>query len=688
MEQIAKGIWKISYGTPEEHTPVSMRKSEICFDGLEQVGRTADETMPDIISQLKYQIRRRGVTITCPMDSDEDIYGFGLQLLSMNYAGRRRYIKVNSDPRMDTGESHAPVPFYISTAGYGLLVDTYRYVAFSMGTNAGKGTSAQKKEVNQPHKEFSESALYALKKSNETRQVIIDIPSAEGVDLYVFAGNIMEVVQRYNLFSGGGCVPPMWGLGIWYRAYGGSDGESLVRLADSFRKENIPVDVIGVEPGWHSHSYSCTFDWGYLFPEPDAMLKSLQEKGFHINLWEHAFVYPAAEIYDSLKDYSGDYEVWNGLVPDLALPEAQQVFQKWHQEHLIDKGVTGFKLDECDNSDYNASNWSFPDASQFPSGMDGEQMHSAIGVLYQQMMEQAFREKNIRTLSQVRSSGALAAPLPFVLYSDLYEHEEFIRGVATAPFSGLLWSPEVRDCANGEDLLRRMQTVCFSAQALINSWRIPSPPWKQTDIEKNLAGIEMEEAEYYTDACRRLFALRMSLLPYLYSAFVEYHQKGIPPVRPLCMEYPDDPQVRNIDDEYFFGKDMVVCPVTMAQKGEREAYLPDGKWYDLSSGEEITGGKQFHIKADVEKIPVYVRDGAVVPFAEPVQCVREDTVFHMHVRHYGKKPGNFVLYEDDFTSYDYEANGFRKIRISIDETGRMNILGIETCRKYLFDNGK
>ena len=683
MEQIAKGVWKISYGVPEEHTPVSMRESKICFDGLEQVGKTADETMPDIIGKLVCQICRRGVTITFPMDSNEDIYGFGLQLLSMNYAGRRRYTKVNSDPRMDTGESHAPVPFYVSTAGYGLFVDTYRYVTFSMGTNAKRGASAQKKEVNQPHEEFSESALYALKKSNETRQVLIDIPSAEGIDIYVFAGDIMEVVQRYNLFSGGGSLPPMWGFGIWYRAYGGCDGESIVRLADSFREDRMPVDVIGIEPGWHSHSYACTFDWSYLFPEPDAMLKSLQEKGFHVNLWEHAFVYPAAEIYDSLQDNSGDYEVWNGLVPDLALSGAQLVFKQWHQEHLIEKGVTGFKLDECDNSDFNPSNWSFPDASQFPSGMDGEQMHSAIGVLYQQMMEQAFREENIRTLSQVRSSGALAAPLPFVLYSDLYQHEEFIRGIVTAPFSGLLWSPEVRDCVNGEDLLRRIQTVCFSTQALINSWRIPSPPWKQTDIEKNLAGIEMEEAGYYTDTCRRLFDLRMSLLPYLYSAFVEYYQKGIPPIRPLCMEYPHDMQVRNIDDQYFFGKDMVVCPITMAQMGEREGYLPEGKWYDLFSGEEIVGGKWFHIKADVEKIPVYVRDGAVVPFAEPVQCVREDTVFYIHVRHYGKKPGSFVLYEDDFTSYDYEENGFRKVQISVDETGKKSLSGTKECFRYV-----
>lgn len=686
MEQIAKGIWKVSYGTPEEYTPVAMRKSMqsagIRFDSLEQVGE-AQADVPDIIGRLSCQIRGRGVTITCPMDSSEDIYGFGLQLLSMNYAGRRRYTKVNSDPRMDTGESHAPVPFYISTAGYGLFVDTYRYVTFFMGTNASKGMSAQKKEVNQPHKEFSESALYALKKSSETRQVIIDIPSAEGADIYIFAGDMMEVVQRYNLFSGGGCLPPMWGLGIWYRAYGGCNSESFLELADSFRREQMPVDVIGCEPGWHSHSYSCTYDWGYLFPEPDEMLKTLQEKDFHVNLWEHAFVYPAAEIYDSIKDYSGDYEVWNGLVPDFALPKARQIFQKWHREHLVDKGAAGFKLDECDDSDYNPSNWSFPDASEFPSGMDGEQMHSAFGVLYQQTIEQIFREKNSRTMSQVRSSGALASSLPFVLYSDLYRHEEFIRGVVTAPFSGLLWSPEVRDCVNGEDLLRRMQTVCFSAQALINSWRIPSPPWKQIDIEKNLAGIEMEEAAYYTDACRRLFALRMSLLPYLYSAFVEYNQKGIPPIRPLCMEYPHDLQARNIDDEYFFGKDMVVCPLTMEQKGEREGYLPAGKWYAMHSGEEIEGGKPFHISADVETIPVYVRDGAVVPFAEPVQCVREDTVFQISVKHYGKKAGSFVLYEDDFVSYDYEKDGFHEIQILADETGQMSILGAEDSVKYV-----
>ena len=95
-------------------------------------------------------------------------------------------------------------------------------------------------------------------------------------------------------------------------------------------------------------------------------------------------------------------------------------------------------------------------------------MHNAIGLLYQHMLQNVFHKKNIRTLSQVRSSGSLAAPMPFVLYSDLYSHKEFIRGMVTAPFSGLLWAPEVRDCADGHDLLRRVQTVCFSVHALLN----------------------------------------------------------------------------------------------------------------------------------------------------------------------------------------------------------------------------
>lgn len=382
-ERIALGVWKVRFGTPSAYTPTAHRSNEIKTEALSVLSaeQGAEPQLPFGTDDVNIKQTTRGIVVTLPMNTSEDIFGFGLQLQSVNAAGRKRYIKVNSDPKMDTGESHAPVPFYVSTAGYGLFVDTYRYATFYMGTSAEKGASAMKKEVNQPHKEFSESALYAFKRAEEERKVIIEIPSESGIDLYFFAGDIKTAVQRYNLFSGGGCKVPMWGLGMWYRVYGGSDQEHVKKLASQFRDEKMPIDVIGLEPGWHSHSYSCTYEWSNLFPEPQDLIDELTQSNYHINLWEHAFVYPAAKIYDKLVPYSGDYEVWNGLVPDFSMEETCEIFGDWHEKELIDKEITGFKLDECDNSDYNPSCWSFPDSTEFPGGMDGEQMHNAIGLL-------------------------------------------------------------------------------------------------------------------------------------------------------------------------------------------------------------------------------------------------------------------------------------------------------------------
>ncbi|MDE7325153.1 MAG: DUF5110 domain-containing protein, partial [Lachnospiraceae bacterium] len=494
---------------------------------------------------------------------------------------------------------------------------------------------------------------------------------------------------RYNLFAGGGCLPPMWGLGIWYRTYGGSDENTVLRLAEQFRGEHMPVDVLGLEPGWHSHSYSCTYEWSSLFPHPEKMTEELTDQGYKINLWEHVFVYPAAEFYEELLAFSGDYEVWNGLVPDFATKEAAEIFQDYHRQKFVQKGISGFKLDECDNSDYNASSWSFPDTTSFPSGMDGEQMHAAIGVLYQRLILEMFHKEDKRTYSQVRSSGALASPLPFVLYSDLYGHKQFIRGMVTSGFSGLLWAPEVRDCRSGEDLLRRMETICFSAHAIYNCWRIPNPPWKQVDIEKNLAGEWMQESEYYTAVCRRYHKLRMSLLPYLYSAFVKYWKDGIPPIRALVFDYEEDENVRNIEDEYLFGDELLVAPMTLEDGTSRSVYLPKGKWQDFfeEAGTVYEGGQCYQINADYDKIPVFVKADCILPVAKPVETVTEDTVFTIHLKVYGNGGEGCVLYEDDFETFAYEKGKQNEIMLKVDGMGRVQYerTGKEKVR-YIFEN--
>lgn len=228
MQQIAKGIWKIVLGEPEEFTPEHFRQFPVRTEEIEQIPVSRECRVSE--EKIHWRKTKRGITVTLPMETQEDIYGFGLQLQGFNQAGRRRYLKVNSDPAANTGESHAPVPFYISSAGYGLFVNTFRYTTFLCGTNSERGQSSGMTAENEIHEEFSEAAIYALKRAKEERKIIIDIPAAEGVELYLFEGNIPEVVQRYNLFSGGGCVPPMWGLGMWYRIYGGSDEKALEKL--------------------------------------------------------------------------------------------------------------------------------------------------------------------------------------------------------------------------------------------------------------------------------------------------------------------------------------------------------------------------------------------------------------------------------------------------------------------------
>ena len=652
MEQIAKGIWKVVFGEPEKYTPEYFRSFPIKKEMIDKITISRKPKIKE--EDLEWKKTKRGVAITLPISAGEDIYGFGLQLRNFNQAGKRRYLKVNSDPVSDTGETHAPVPFYISSEGYGLFANTFRYAAFSMGTSSERGKSSAMTAENEPHEEFSESALYALKRAGQERKVIIDIPAAKGIELYFFEGDFMETVQRYNLFSGGGCIPPMWGLGMWYRIYGGSCQTDVKHFTEYFRKENMPMDVLGLEPGWHSHSYSCTYKWSDLFPHPDEMIKEASGQGYKLNLWEHLYVYPKAPFYEELYPYSGDYEVWNGLVPDFAMKEAWKIFEDYHRETFVKKGIAGFKLDECNNSDYNPSNWGFPDASEFPSGMDGEQMHLAMGVLYQNLIYGIYKKENKRTYSQVRSSGALASPMPFVLYSDLYDHKQFIRGMVNAGFSGLLWCPEVRSCKNGDDLLRRLQTVVFSAHALINGWRLPNPPWEQTDIKQNLAGEKMEGAEYYTKECRKLFELRMSLLPYLYSAYVDYYRTGKPPIRALLMDYPEDAAARAVDDEFLFGESMLVCPLTYEDGISREVYLPKGSWYDFFTGEMIKGGEKTEVKAQYDQIPVFVKEGAIIPLARPVPYVDKDTVFEMDVKMFGEADGKFILFSDDFETFDFE----------------------------------
>ena len=344
---------------------------------------------------------------------------------------------------------------------------------------------------------MSTAGLYSKGLSEaQASQVLVDVPGAMGADIYLLAGpSMLDAVRRYILFSGGGFEPPEWGLGFWYRASSHAKDSDLLKFAQDFRERKIPCDVLGLEAGWQSQSYSCTFEWNReRFPEPARFIRQLKGKGFRVNVWEHAFINPASPLFTPMVGLSGDKGVWGGLVPDFINPEARATFGDFHGRKLIDIGIDGFKLDECDNSDYTGG-WSFPEVSRFASGVDGEQMHSLFGQGYQRTLWEQYEKRKQPTYGLVRSSGALSSPYPFVVYSDLYDHRQFVRALVNSGFSGLLWCPEVRDASSGEDLIRRMQTVMFSPLAMINGWYISNPPWKQLDRKKNNANELMPNWE-------------------------------------------------------------------------------------------------------------------------------------------------------------------------------------------------
>jgi alpha-D-xyloside xylohydrolase len=687
MDKIACGVWRHRFGEPEMHTPVSLRETEIKTDALVKLGCTG--APPFITNQIAIKETARGIHIELPLKAEEHIYGFGLQLHRVDHTGRKKVIRVNSDPVADTGDSHAPVPFYVSTAGYGVYVDTSRYATFYCGTNLRKGES-EYKTLEQKAVGTSEIELYGYQVSEGNRTVVVDIPAVRGIDIYLFEGpDLAAAVQRYNLFSGGGCLPPAWGLGMWYRAYSAAKKEDVMRLAHTFREDRMPVDVFGFEPGWQTKAYSCSFVWDEgRFPEHEGMLEDLYGMNYRVNLWEHLFVHPSSPMYQDLKLHSGDYEVWEGLVPDLSIPEAKRIFAEHHAREFVQKGIAGFKLDECDSSDYVHSNWSFPDVTEFPSGMDGEQMHNLLGTLYQSAIQAPFEQAGRRTLSQVRASGALASPYPFILYSDLYNHKVFIRGVVNCGFSGLLWSPEVRQAESPEDLIRRIQTTVFSPMALLNCWRIPNPPWMQVDRDKNLKGDFLDNHNEIRDICRSLFEIRMALIPYLYTAYALYCMEGRPPFRALVMDYPDDPNTFSIDDAYMMGDSMLVAPIVTGTS-ERSVYLPKGTWRCFWTNQAYEGGEAYTFAPGLDRIPVFVKDGTLLPLAEPLPYVADDAVFNVSLRAYGDGACQCRLYEDDGHSYDYREGQWNWVDISLIPGNGLEVkrTGAYMGRRYNITDG-
>jgi alpha-D-xyloside xylohydrolase len=451
---------------------------------------------------------------------------------------------------------------------------------------------------------------------------------------------------------------------------------------------NIPCDMLGLEPGWQSHAYSCSLAWSKeRFPEPDQMIQELQQSGFKPNLWEHAYIHPTSPLFGPLQARAGDFLVWGGLVVDFADPEASRIFADYHDRELVARGILGFKGDECDKQPpTDATPFNFPYCSRFPSGIDGDQMTQLYGYLYQRSLFQPFKARNLRTWSDVRATTALAAPLPFNLYSDAYSFDQYLRQLLNASFAGLLWSPEVREAGSLDELLNRLAVSAFAPQMCLDMWFMPHPVWEQYDRAKNKAGQLLPEPEQkaVAERLRAIVNQRYTLLPYLYSAFQRYHEEGLPPVRSLLLEFPKDKQLREVDDAFMFGDCLLAAPF-LGEAASRKVLLPRGThWYELKTRRWHPGGTTVTVSGTPGEMPLFVRENSVLPQAQPVQQVGRATVFAITVKAFGRSPAPFTLFEDDGTSFDFESGAANRLVLTWSQAqgGKSERTGAFAGRRY------
>lgn len=158
--------------------------------------------------------------------------------------------------------------------------------------------------------------------------------------------------------------------------------------------------------------------------------------------------------------------------------------------------------------------------------------------------------------------------------------------------------------------------------------------------------VEME------NITRKLINTRMRLLPYLYNAFARYHIEGIPPFRPLLMDFPMDFKTLNLSDQYMMGDNLLVAPL-LDDTGKRKVYFPAGGWYNFNTNERYEGGKEYEVAIALDEMPLFVKDGTILPLADPLQFVSETSVFNIACHVYGNPDGKqYTLFEDDGVSYD------------------------------------
>ncbi|MFH8738352.1 alpha-xylosidase [Streptomyces sp. NPDC017964] len=511
----------------------------------------------------------------------EHIYGLGERFTPFVKNGQTVDIW-QADGGTSSEQAYKNVPFHLSSRGYGVLVNHPGKVGYEIGTES----------------------VGQLQFSVED----------QSIEFYVVAGPTpKDVLRRYTALTGRPALPPAWSFGLWLTTSFCTeyDEGTVTSFVDGMAERDIPLTVFHFDCFWMREYQWSDFTWDPdVFPDPVGMLRRLKARGLRISMWINPYIAQKSPLFDEglasgylVRKPNGDVWQWDLWQPGMALVDfTNPGARDWYAgklRGLLDMGVDSFKTDFGER---------VPTDVVWHDGSDPERMHNYYAHLYNRTVFELLEKERGSGEAVVFARSATAGGQQFPVhwggdcFASFTAMAESLRGGLSLSLSGFgFWSHDIGGFEGTPD------------PAVFKRWLAFGLLSSHSRLHGNVSyRVPWAFGEEAVDVARKFTRLKHRLMPYLYGAAVEAHRTGVPVMRPMLLDFPDDPTCRVLDRQYMLGPDLLVAPVFSAD-GDVEFYLPEGTWTRLLTGERVEGGRWLRETHGFDSLPLFVRPGAVVP---------------------------------------------------------------------------
>ena len=577
---------------------------------------------------------------------------------------------------------------------------------FQIGLTAGKRHKIKLEW--QPDGGVSYIGLKALSPVNDQEQNRLSLWSemARQIDYYFIVGNSAdEVIGGYRTITGKSQVMPKWAMGFWQSRERYKTQDEIVNALKEFRRRQIPIDNIVLdwnywpEDAWGSHEFDKA-----RFPNPKQMVDDIHAMNARmmISVWpkfyvttdhfkefdEKGWMYQQA-VKDSIRDWVGPGYV--GSFYDAYSAEARQLFWKQMKEHLYTLGIDAWWMDASEPNVRDCTDMDYRKALCGPTALGtSTEYFNAYALMNAEAIYDGQRgeDNNTRVFLLTRSGfGGLQRYSTATWSGDIASRWEDMKAQVPAGINFSMSGIPYWTMDNGGFCVERRYEQAPEGSDDRAEWRELNTRWHQfgafVPLFRTHGQYPFREmwniAPDNHPAYRSMLyynELRYRLMPYIYSLAGWTYFKDYTIMRGLVMDFPDDNALVNIGDQYMFGPSLMVCPVTQFKALSRQVYLPAGAdWYDLYSGALHRGGTTFEAAAPYERMPVFVKAGAIVPMGPVVQHTAAQVTSPYTLMVYAGANGEFDWYNDEGTNYNYEKGKFDIIPIRYDDAQKTLVLG-------------